>query len=120
MHRSPAFALIWLLAIVLGGSPPASPSAAIRPVTTALRHGETRAAPAIYVPARTQRLQAVLPGPSSHPRHTSPPADLLRSRLGETPLFGGRVNAPTRGVSEPAASSRHGFPRFPTGPPSHV
>jgi hypothetical protein len=120
MNRSPGLALLWLLAIVFGGSPTASPAAAIQPVTLALRHGEAHAAPTIYVPARAQRLQAALPGPSSHPRTVSPSADLLPSRQGEASLFDARVDASMRGVDGPASSPRHGFPRFPTGPPSHV
>jgi hypothetical protein len=119
MNRPPGLALLWLLAIVFGGPPTASPSAAIHPTTLALRQVEAHAAPTIYVPARAQRFQAALPGPS-HLRNASPPADLLRCCLADAPLVGGRLSAPTRGVSGLASSSRHGFPRCPTGPPSHV
>jgi hypothetical protein len=120
MNRLPALGLLWLLAVVFGASPAASPSAAGLPVTAALRQGEAHAAPTIYVPARALRLPAAFPGPTSHARHTSPSADLIRARLDATLLSEGRVTAPTSGVIGPAPDARHVFPRFPTGPPLHV
>ena len=119
MRRSRVFGLTWLLAIVLGASAPANPPAVIPPGGSALRHGEALA-PTTYVPARAPHPQAVLPDPSSHSGHASSSADALQSRADAAQLSHGHVGV---GLYRPrglARSPRHGFPRFPTGPPSQA
>lgn len=118
MSRSRIFGLTWLLAIVLGVSAPANPPAVIPPGGSALRHGETPAAPTTYVPARAPHPQAVLPDRSSHSGHAAPSADALQSRADAAQLFYGQVGVSPCRAGGLARSPRHGFPRFPTGPPS--